>query len=75
MGRPSSGDTASEGDALRRASSIDNREAMAYVIFSRFSCTRDYALATVDEIGGMLAAKRWRSRKRPTTHLEKDTAK
>jgi len=50
--------------------SIDNREAMAYLLFRRFGCSRDEALAAVDELSEMFApvkkcaGKRWRVRRR-----------
>ena len=48
---------------------FDNREAMAYMIFRRFRCSRVEALAAIDELVAYfrpiakLSKKRWRSRK------------
>jgi hypothetical protein len=51
---------------------FDNREAAAYLIFRRFNCSRDEALAAIDELAEVMPApiaatmaKRWRSKRRP----------
>jgi hypothetical protein len=47
---------------------IDNREVMAYLLFRRFRCSRDEALAAIDELSAQVPAvklcaeKRWRPR-------------
>ncbi len=46
---------------------IDNREAMAYILFRRFGCSRDEALAAIDELSAQFtsvkkcAERRWRA--------------
>ena len=55
---------------------IDNREAMAYLVFRRFNCSRAEALAMIDELGEhfqavrRIASKRWRSRPREARKVD-----
>jgi hypothetical protein len=59
--------------ARKRKPSIDNREALAYLLFRRFNCSRTEALAAVDELGeqfpaiARVAGKPWRARRKAAT--------
>jgi hypothetical protein len=60
---------------------MDNREAMAYLLFRRFKCSRVVALEAVEELAEMfpgiakVAVRRWRPRrtKRPGTEPGRTT--
>jgi hypothetical protein len=49
---------------------FDNREAMAYIVFREFGCSRDQALRVVDEMISLapalrtVAARKWRKPRR-----------
>jgi len=52
---------------------MDNREAMAYMLFRRFNCSRVEALGAVEELAqqfsgiARIAVRRWRSRRTKKT--------
>ena len=49
---------------------MDNREAMAYLLFRRFGCSRVQALEAIEELAEVfpgiakIAVRRWHSRKK-----------